>query len=79
MFCLNSGIVLKIGNIIPIIASDRIIKIVEDCGKKSRRGDRGKGIDICNKNKAIFGWENEELEEYSGVVEKEGGKHQPGL
>ena len=62
-FFLNSEIFLKRRDIIPIIASYRIIKIVEDWGKKSRRDKFWKVIEIRNRNKELFDWENKETEE----------------
>ena len=46
---------------------------------KSRSDNYGKEVDICNSNKEYFDWENEELEEYSGLVEEEGRNHHPEL
>ena len=46
---------------------DHIIKMVEDWGRKLRRDQYGKGIDLCNSNKELFDLVNEELEEYLGV------------
>ena len=48
-FYLNSVIFLKRGNIIPVIATYQIIKIVYDWGKKLRIEHYGKIIDICNR------------------------------
>ena len=44
-----------------MISSDWIIKIVEDWGKNSRREKYGKVIEICNRDKEPFEWENEEV------------------
>ena len=44
LFLLNSGIVLKRRNIIPMISSYQIIKIVKDWRKKSIREHYGNGI-----------------------------------
>ena len=54
VFCLNLEIFLKWRKIIPIIVSDRIIKILEDLSKKSIRDNYGKSIDILNSNKEIL-------------------------
>ena len=63
LFCLRSGIVLKRRNIIRMITSDCIIKLVEYWGGGSRGEKYGKVIEICNRNKELFDWENEEVEE----------------
>ena len=63
LFCLSSGIVLKRRNIIRMITSDCIIKLVEYWGGGSRGEKYGKVIEICNRNKELFDWENEEVEE----------------
>ena len=42
-FCLNSERVLTIRNIIPMISSDCIIKIVEDWGKKNKKREIQEG------------------------------------
>ena len=39
----------------------------------------GEGIEIRNSSKELVDWENEELEEYSGLVEEEGVNHHPEL
>ena len=48
---LKSGRVMKRRNIIPVIAPNCIIKIVDYWGKKSIREQYGKGIEIFNRNK----------------------------
>ena len=58
VFCMNSVIVLKRRNIIPMIAADQIIKIVDDWGKTSRIKQYGRGIDISNRNKELFDRKN---------------------
>ena len=58
---------LKRRKAIPMLLLDHIIKMVEDWGRKLRRDQYGKGIDLCNSNKELFDLVNEELEEYLGV------------
>ena len=58
-----------------IISTYRIIKIVDYWGKKTGKEQYGKGIEIRNRNKEFFDWENKQLEGYSGLVEEEGRNH----
>ena len=69
---MNSGKDRKIRNTIPMIATYRIIKVVDNWGKKPKREQYGKGIEIRNRNKEIFDWYIGEQEEQSVLVEEEG-------
>ena len=58
-----------------MIVPEQVMRKVNNWCKKSKREQYGKELQLLNNNKEPFYWENEELSEYSGLVEKEERKH----
>ena len=69
VFCLNTGQVLRIGKIIPMVAPDIIINKVNGWCKRSKMEHYRQNLDLVNRNKEPYDWRNYKLLKYEVLVE----------